>query len=249
MIFIVGGVGKTGSSALACQFSDDFGIRRIYGGGFMRREAMKAGFVRDNYLLPQDESEWDIDKADIKGFREFCIETNRNIDFENDKNSLKEMVVSKLDGQDILIESKTMARILHSETIDPLINEINNELGVEVPIGKEDLLKETKAAWIHADLEVRAKRALVKTIPSKLSVEGIIFSSEQIQNESEILNKRQIIDGEDYARIYGMTDYPIGNEIPPITYGLPIINNGSKEAGYTQMLEVFGKSPAPISPL
>jgi hypothetical protein len=39
-----------------------------------------------------------------------------------------------------------------------------------------------------------------------------------------------------------MFDYPVGNEIPPTTYGNILINNGGKESAYAQVLEMMGKA-------
>lgn len=244
MIYIFGGVGKTGCSTLAIDFANQFGLQRAYGGAYMREEAMKAGFFIGNYLLPEDKSEWDLDQANVPGFREMCARTGRSIDTEIEGYLVKEMITSQADGKDLVVESKTMSRLLNSDIFDPLVESTASELGLEQTFTREKLLNRTRAIWVHTNLEIRARRSLGKNHFPKgsheLSPHG--FSNELIEHEASQLIARQMADKEDYSRLYGMADYPVGNEIPPTTYGNILINNGDKESAYVQVLQMMGKT-------
>jgi cytidylate kinase len=248
MIYIFGGVGKTGCSSLNQDFANQFGLRRVYAGGFMKQEAMKAGFVKEGYVLPENINDWDLDMHRIADFRKMCEETGREIDSEIEGYILREMVTSVIDGQDIVVDSKILSRVLHTELLDPLVEKASKEVGLPDPMTREELIFNSKSIWVHADLEVRAKRSLGRMgVPSMVNGEtgspcNQEFSRDMIDREAAILNERQVADRADYSRIYGMFDYPIGNEIPPSTYGTILINNCDKETSYAKVLEIMGKA-------
>lgn len=243
MIYIFGGVGKTGCSSLAVDFANQFGLQRAYGGAYMREEAIKAGFYKSEYTLPDDKNDWDLDMANVPAFRKICERTGRNIDTEIEGYLMREMINSQADEKDIVVESKTMSRLLNSDCLDPLVEKTASELGLEQTFTREKLLNRTRAVWVHTNLEIRARRSLGKNHFSKgsheLSPHG--FTTKMIEHEAIQLIARQMADKEDYSKLYGMTDYPVGNEIPPTTYGTILINNGDKETAYAQVLKMMGK--------
>lgn len=142
MIYILGGVGKTGCSTLAMMLAENNQIPRVYGGAFMRREAMLAGFARPGYEIPADQAEWNLDKANVAGFRAMCETSDRDIDAEIEVYLLTEMSQAQRTGGDLVVESKTMSRLLHSDAVDGLLVQAQQDLSPEVPrVMVNDLLQ------------------------------------------------------------------------------------------------------------
>jgi hypothetical protein len=211
--------------------ADQLGIPKVYGGAFMRREAMRAGFAREGYSIPADESVWDLDQANVPSFREQCQETERDIDGEIEVYLLTEMAQAEREQSDLVVESKTMARLLHTPAVDRLLDQAQNGLGSEVPrVYSGQLLQDSKAVWIHADPEVRAARALNKAsgrgAPGTLEGCGPnVLDQALLRNEIALLTRRSQVDAGDYSRRYGMSDYPANGEMPNALYGHVIDNS------------------------
>jgi len=70
------------------------------------------------------------------------------------------------------------------------------------------IFENSKAVWLHTNLEVRAKRSLLKTLSKENLTEDLI------RKEMLSLSKRQIADRQDYIRRYNLVDYPEPNKLP-----------------------------------
>ncbi|HOY46548.1 MAG TPA: hypothetical protein PKU95_02855 [Candidatus Dojkabacteria bacterium] len=222
----IGGPGKTGSSTISSRLAQDLNAPRLYGGQYMRTEAIKAGFVKDGYLKSPDPNEWDLDQADVSGFRRDCKQRQRDIDKEMEMYLLNGMVEATLAQSDVVIESKVMNRFLHSPVFPQFLNEINSQRSDDQNsfITPQDIRRNSRGVWLHSNIQTRAERSLLKRSPLSRSVEGALIplDKNELVNEIKTLSERQLVDGEDYAQKYGMTDYPGPHEQPGEGYGLVI---------------------------
>lgn len=118
MVLVVGGPGGSGSSTISKMLSEHFGLRRIYGGDFFRREAGKRGFtdIQDFFnSLSQEEIE-QIDREVDDLLREYAHKGG------------------------VLIESKIFAALAHKEGIKcdcKIWLDANLETRVKRTLGKE----------------------------------------------------------------------------------------------------------------
>jgi cytidylate kinase len=262
-IVIFGGPGRSGESTLAKKFASNNGFDLISGGDYMRKIALEAGFTRDpNYVIPSDPSLYNLDMADTRAHRNYARETHRDIDFETDVVLVFRMLQAlQENGRQITVESKVMARLLHTDKVKELItlalkvidgtcvdcNEALNTFrrqGVLTEIDKraeglqDEILANHKAVWIDASPEAKAERSLRKLFKIKHKISNgpeaqIDFSYTQEELSAEIANiaERQLNDGFDYSKVYGMEDYPKPGTIPSNDlYGYCINNTNQSEA-------------------
>ena len=246
MIYIIGGPGKTGSSAISQALAQELNIPRLYGGGYMRKEAIKAGYVNHDYTLPSDEAQWDLDQANVPGFRTFCEQSHRDIDWEMELYLMQGMVDSLVNGHDVIIESKTMGRFLHAPKFGEFLNQINVKSFADPAqfIDPQALIDHSRAVWLHSDLAVRAQRLISKKNNGKQGPEGspISINAEELHREMDKLAERQLIDRADYASKYGMDDYPLATEMPGNNLFGTIIDSSkqSEEQTYLKVKEALG---------
>lgn len=244
MIYIIGGPGKTGSSAIAVRLSREFNIPRLYGGGYLRTEAIKAGCIKDNYIIPDDVSLWDLDKADIKSFRALCAQQHRDIDLDLDLFTLEAMVRSISDNSDIVIDAKAMSRLIHSDIFPKYLKKINERLfkNENEYISKEVLLKSYKSVWLHCDIRTRALRVLFKKRKELKETDILSFTEDEINKEIEDLSSRQSIDKKDYILKYDMDDYPDASSLPLNQLFGTIVDNTdqSEDQTYKTVKNTFG---------
>lgn len=246
MIYIIGGPGKTGSSAISIALAKEMNIPRLYGGGYMRKESMKAGFVNTGYKLPANEADWDLDQANVPGFRAFCAQTQRDIDQEMELYLMQGMVDSVVNGGGVIIESKTMARFLHSPKFPQFLQQINVRSFSDPAqfIDPQLIINHSRAVWLHSDLKVRAQRLISKKNNGKHNPEGSVIeiSAEELQNEMNKLAERQLCDRADYVTKYGMSDYPIATEMPGNNLFGRIIDSSAQneKMTYAKVKEALG---------
>jgi cytidylate kinase len=222
MIYIIGGPGKSGTTSIAQQVATDLGYRKVNAGGYMREQAMIRGITFPGYDIPQDPNMWDYDSVDIATYRDYAKAIGYNIDAPVDRYSVKQLVSAIRNNESIVIESKALARLLNSEAIHGILNQVQSDFPIESRFTIEDIRQVDliRAIWLHADLESRATRSLGKS--------GITFSPEawvdglppiELSNEMDALLKRQSKDGHDFAKLYGMYDYPVTDVAPNANFG------------------------------
>jgi hypothetical protein len=223
MIYIIGGPGKTGSSTISKRLAQDLDAPRLYGGQYMRIEAIKAGFVKEGYQPGPDQSQWDLDQAAISKFRRDCEETGRDIDKEMELYLLGGMVDAVDKDSDVVIESKVMRRFLESPVFPQFLAEINAQRFNDPRnfIEPDSIKTSARGIWLHSDLTTRAQRSIMKSQSKRLTPEGapLPIDPSQLQAEENFLAERQICDGADYAKKYGMNDYPLPDCQPTASYG------------------------------
>lgn len=223
MIYIIGGPGKTGSSTISSRLAQDIDAPRLYGGQYMRTEAIKAGFVKPGYEPGPDPTQWDLDQAAVSAFRRDCEENGRDIDKEMEMYLLDGMVDAVINDGDVVIESKVMCRFLQSPVFPQFLDEINRAR-FESPqqyVQPAIIRDFSRGVWLHSDLTTRAKRSLMKRNSSRVNHEGLPFplDTAELDAEKNLLAERQLCDGADYSRKYMMNDYPSPDQQPPNTYG------------------------------
>lgn len=223
MIYIIGGPGKTGSSTISKRLAQDLDAPRLYGGQYMRTEAIKAGFVKDGYQPGPDQTQWDLDQAAVSSFRRNCEETGRDIDKEMEMYLLGGMIDAVVNDSDVVIESKVMNRFLQSSVFPTFVAELNasrfNDQSQYIQPGA--LRDHSKGIWLHSDLTTRASRSLMKRNSQRITPEGmpLPLDPSELKAEQDLLAERQLCDGADYAKKYGMDDYPSPERQPPPSYG------------------------------
>lgn len=246
MIYIIGGPGKTGSSTISSRLAQDLNAPRLYGGQYMRTEAIKAGFVKDGYQPGSDPTQWDLDQAAVSPFRRDCEQTGRDIDKEMEMYLLGGMVDAVVDGSDVVIESKVMNRFLHSPVFPQFLDEINRTRfnDPQAYISPTSLSDNSHGIWLHSDLTTRAKRSLMKRHSHNVTPEGapLPLDPNELDAEKNLLAERQLCDGADYAKKYGMDDYPGPEQQPPNSYGyvLDTSNHTDENQSYRLVRGILG---------
>jgi len=246
MIYIIGGPGKTGSSTISKRLALDLDAPRLYGGQYMRIEAIKAGFVKDGYEPGPDPTLWDLDQAAISKFRKDCEERGRDIDKEMEMYLLGGMVDSVTNGSDVIIESKVMNRFLQSSVFPAFLTELNTTKFSNTAqyIQPAALREHSKGIWLHSDLTTRASRSLMKRYSQRVTPEGLPLPIDptELKAEQDFLAERQLCDGADYAKKYGMDDYPSPERQPPPSYGfvLDTSNHVDENQSYRLVRGILG---------
>jgi len=247
MIYIIGGPGKTGSSTVAKRLANYLNCAWYYAGGYMRREAVKLSLIYDNYKptnINDDKIDWDkidLDKANLPKFRDYCTTNNRNIDLEMELYLLEGMMQSIQKNINVVIESKTMSRLLHTTAIEKLIKQANAKFSHFKPITLDLIISNSKSIWLHANADTRASRSLYKKYLMKHGKENkyIIFTKKELQQEIDQLKIRQIKDSNDYNLNYQISDNPLLD--PPTKLYGHIIDSSeqSPDDTFKKVLEYF----------
>jgi len=246
MIYIIGGPGKTGSSTISSRLAQDLNAPRLYGGQYMRTEAIKAGFVKDGYEPSPDPAQWDLDQAAVSPFRKNCEKTGRDIDKEMEMYLLGGMVDAVVNEGDVVIESKVMNRFLSSPVFPQFLDEINSTRFNDPNsyISPSTLTNNSHGVWLHSDLTTRAKRSIMKRHFQRVSPEcsPIPLDPTELDAEKNFLAERQLCDGADYAKKYGMNDYPGPEQQPPNSYGyiLDTSNHTDENQSYRLVRGILG---------
>lgn len=219
-IYILGGPGKSGTSYISSRILKDFKFDFLYIGSILKRKAIRAGFVKGNYIIPESIDEWDLDKADIKAFRDFCELTNRNVDREIDGILVRKLIEVVDKKSRILIDSKILSLFMFTTSFRDLLRDELNKIqkGDQFNFYFDQIHKNSYSIWLHTSLEVRAKRSLLK---NKLTTN---LSEDEIRKEMINLSKRQISDKLDYIKKYNLIGYPEPNGTPKDFKGVIIDN-------------------------
>lgn len=239
-IYILSGPGKTGTSAISSLILKKYRLKFFYVGYLTKFKAIEAGFVKDNYLIPNNKKEWDIDKADIESFRKHCIAINRDIDLELETSLIKFLVDSVVNKEKVLIDSKILTFLMYTDVFKKLLSvELENRNKKEkLEYIYSLILDNYKAVWLYSTLEIRAIRSISKNINIKNQ------SKEEINNlihkEMLILSKRQLSDKADYIKKYNLKDYPDPNLKPRNFKGIIIdSSNLNIEETYKEVIRAF----------
>ncbi len=209
-IYILSGPGKTGTSYISHRILKDNKFEFLYIGSILKQKSIQAGFVKSGYKIPEDPDDFDLDKADIKGFRDNCVLIGRDVDKELDSYMIKRIIKAIDDKSKILIDSKILPLFMFSNSFKKfLLEELTSQNKADLFESYYNFIFEnSKAVWLHTNLEVRAKRSLLKTLSKENLTEDLI------RNEMLNLSKRQIADRQDYIRRYNLVDYPEPNKLP-----------------------------------
>jgi cytidylate kinase len=235
LVEIIGGPGKTGSSTIAERRSEARGAKRIYTGGIMRREAIRAGFIQGEVNPDEKPETLSLERADLVPFRNHCEATGRNIDLEIDVISLGEIIAAVESGTPLVVDSKMAARLIKTDASWPIIMKLRGLTLKQAAELQQRISKQVRAVWLTATTEVRASRLLLKLDPT------LLLTDAAISDTVAQLMLRQEFDTEMYLKYYGVDDYPVGMRPAGAGFGVIVDNSDLDHATtYAMVVEALG---------
>lgn len=226
VVRMVGGPGKTGSSTIAIRCTEYFGAGYMYTGGVMREAAILAGFVLGGVNPGEDLAQIPLDRADLVAFRKFCEDTGRDIDYEIDVASLERIITAVEAKTPLVADSKMAARLIRTEASWPIIMKMRGITEKAAADLQNRTSKKVRAVWLTASTEVRARRMLLKSDPTR------VLTDAEIARTVAQLTERQQFDAEMYKKYYQVDDYPVGMRPAGAGFGT-IIDNSNLDAEET----------------